>query len=94
MRRGGVAEPEEQGGTDRPSCRQPRHGGGRREFAPERPGPPEWGAGQGSVEATDGDGGFFQRRDDPAGGIFQRRVSLFLKNFKRTPPAASCGVLN
>ena len=53
------------------------------EFAPEGPGPPERIAGQGGVEATDGDG-----------GLLQRRVSLFLKNFKRTPPAASCGVLN
>ena len=53
------------------------------EFAPEGPGLPERIAGQGGVEATDGD----RRR-------LQRRLSLFLKNFKRTPPAASCGVLN
>ena len=37
------------------------------EFAPEGPGPPERIAGQGGVEATDGDGRLLQRRDDPAG---------------------------
>ena len=37
------------------------------EFAPEGPGPPERIAGQGGVEAADGDGRRLQRRDDPAG---------------------------
>src|SRR4051794_5635683 len=37
------------------------------ELAPEGPGPPERIAGQGGVEAADGDGGILQRRDDPAG---------------------------
>jgi hypothetical protein len=37
------------------------------EFAPEGPGLPERIAGQGGVEATNGDRRLLQRRDDPAG---------------------------
>ena len=73
-RGGGVAEPERQavevGGEaeqiDLPAV-GPGVAAGGVELAPEGPGPPERIAGQGGVEATNGDRRRLQRRDDPAG---------------------------
>ena len=73
-RGGGVAEPERQavevGGEAEqidPAAVGLGMAAGSVEFAPEGPGPPERIAGQSGVEATDGDSGLLQRRDDPAG---------------------------
>jgi hypothetical protein len=55
------------------------------EFAPEGPGAPQRIAGQGGIEATDGDGSILQRRDDPAGDE-QCPFSLRISNGPRLPP--------
>jgi hypothetical protein len=49
------------------------------EFAPEGPGAPERIAGQGGVEAADGDGSILQRRDDPAGDAFRLKFQAIAR---------------
>jgi hypothetical protein len=91
-RGGGVAEPERQAvevGGEAEQIYLAAIGlgmaAGGVELTPKGPGPPERIAGQASVEATDGDGGLLQRRDDPAGDE-QCPFSLRISNGPRLPP--------